>query len=181
MLVGGSVLIVEDKEYPTENIFSRIKSARDHAADLFLLQTGEEIQNRKAKISNSDHTDLGDYQKIYLIDLESVPCFTKQPKEREFFFGFIEELHATAHKYSDWYKERTHLFTINSGYNDCVDHLITSYCYPLAQWIKNSESQAEILVVSRDKAARCTIACLENFLREENLSIKVTLINDLLA
>lgn len=114
---------------------------------------------------------------ICIIDLESVPYFNTQPKNNQLLIGFIEELHATYNKYNKW---NGYIVAINSGHNDCVDHLLSSYCYPLILWLEqvNYRQIETIAIVSRDKAGRCTIDCLKHFLAMRNIMIKNIIIRN---
>lgn len=120
------------------------------------------------------------FDNIYLIDLENKPCFKHKFNKKSLYIGFINSIHHSVKKYSDWHEccndqieiKNTNklLYLIEGGIPDLVDHFITMFIYPLIQFISNLKIKPIINIISGDHAGWCTRICLEKVLKWKNIS-----------
>lgn len=115
---------------------------------------------------------------IYFIDLENKPAFKYKPNDSSIFIGFINSIHNSLPKYSDWHKcqsdniwtellnkNRKLIYIIDGGISDLSDHFITAMLYPLVEFISKNNISCTVHIISGDHASWCTRACLEKILK----------------
>ena len=127
---------------------------------------------------------------IYLLDLENKPMFKKNNfKTESVYIGFLNSIHHSVEKYSDWHKCKSDrlvdeinssddnklLYLVDGGTADLVDHFITALIYPIIDYIKQLNTKPTIYIISGDHAGWCTRACFEKILKWH--SIEVDIIN----
>ncbi len=100
-----------------------------------------------SKIESNDYDKI--FNIIYLIDLENKPIFKKKLDKNILYIGFINSIHNSLIKYTDWNvsnsdnlfeeilksKNNKQLYLIEGGISDLVDHFITLYMYPLINYL----------------------------------------------
>jgi hypothetical protein len=143
---------------------------------------------------------------IYLIDLENVQLVSKQsPLANQLWIGFISQTHGTLDKYDHWYQSNKPLYDYvlhsqskggnistvhdnkqgncylyvldNQGRKDMMDHYITAFTLPIANYMLQNKISDNIYIVSKDLAAWCSKACLEMWLTDFGLNNTVTVLS----
>ncbi len=130
------------------------------------------------------------FTKIYIIDLENKPQLNLVPRQDSIYLGFINSLHHSVGKYSDWYNctndniaeqistsgNNKLLYCIDGGISDLSDHFMTAFIYPIINYIsshiinKFENTNTSICIISGDHAGYCTRYCLEKMIRWNKLS-----------
>jgi hypothetical protein len=127
------------------------------------------------KLSQSNIFNESQIKNIVLIDLENKPSFKQTKKLHNLYIGFINSIHHSVSKYSDWYRCQTDcianeiqivqsnllIYLIEGGVPNLVDHFMTSFVYPIVSYVKTNKSIDVIYIVSGDYAGFCTKICLE--------------------
>lgn len=139
--------------------------------------------NVKSKNIKIDKKVPKHYTRIYLIDLENKPQFSKRFDKSCLYIGFISSLHHSIKKYNKWFvpetadikKETTNntnnklLYLIEGGVKNLVDHFITAFAYPLLEYTVDAKSTYDIFIITGDNAGWCTRACLEKIIKWKGL------------
>lgn len=130
------------------------------------------------------------FTKIYVIDLENKPQLNLIPRQDSIYLGFINSLHHSVGKYSDWYNCTNDniaeqisisggnklLYCIDGGISDLSDHFMTAFIYPIINYIsshitnKFESERINIRIISGDHAGYCTRYCLEKIIKWNKLS-----------
>jgi hypothetical protein len=121
---------------------------------------------------------------IYLIDLENTPAFNKKLNPNNLYVGFHNNLHHSIPKYADWHEcssfclqneisisqSNKLLYLIEGGVADLVDHFMTMFTCPLVSYLQTNTKIQIVYIVSGDRAAFCTKACLEKALEWSSIT-----------
>lgn len=134
-------------------------------------------------------TQVVGFTSIYLIDLENVPYFFKRTSEDCLYLGFIGSTHHSVKKYSEWYQPSSRklqkesllsnklLYVIEGDCKDLVDHYLTMFVTSVVSYVRKSETNTTIYIVTGDKAGWCTAKCLEYECRFRGIEDHVQIVN----
>lgn len=112
------------------------------------------------------------FTKLQVIDLENVPYHKKHFYEDVLYVGIIGSIHPALNKYSDWYRPSTRdlvkestisnklLYTIEGGYKNLVDHILSMFMVSVAEYIRVTDEVVSVRIVTSDNAGLCTRSCL---------------------
>ena len=147
--------------------------------------------------SNSQLKTIFEFRpkKIYMIDLENKPVFKKTFFRDNLYIGFINSIHSSIMKYSNWhcaksdniqqeYYESSNnllLYVIDGAVNDLSDHFMTCFAYSVIDYVSTivieTDTIPEITIVSGDHSGWCTRICMEKILNWKRLSNNICVSN----
>lgn len=160
-----------------------------------LKVTGSEFSSKKesekdaARVAYLALTEEDGFTSIYLVDLENVPYFSRRTSEDCLYLGFIGSTHHAVKKYTSWYQPSSRklqkesvlsnklLYVIDGGCKDLVDHYLTMFVTSVVSYIRKSETNTTVYIVTGDKAGWCTAKCLEYECHFQGIEDHVRIVN----
>lgn len=139
-------------------------------------------ESSAAEVAYKSITECNYYHVIYVIDLENNPYFARDYDECILYVGCISSTHNSIRKYSNWKRATNRdflqqskssnklLYTIDGGYKDLVDHLMTLLMSSVASYVSRSKANTKVVIATSDQSGMCNKRCLK--LDSEYLNVR---------